>query len=148
MLAIAGFLAGSLVLPQVCHLVPQGGLMFLPIYFFTLIAAWAYGWQVGLAMAIVTPIANSVLFGMPPAAALPIILTKGVLLTGMVWLVSRKWQPGLLSVAAAVLGAQLIGCGVECIADGSLAAGMQDFRLGWPGLALQIVAATLIFRKR
>lgn len=32
------FVAGNLILPQLCHLIPQGGLILLPIYFFTLIA--------------------------------------------------------------------------------------------------------------
>ena len=34
------FILGNLVLPQLCHLIPQGGLTLLPIYFFTLIAAY------------------------------------------------------------------------------------------------------------
>ncbi len=32
------FVIGNILLPQLCHLIPQGGLIFLPIYFFTLIA--------------------------------------------------------------------------------------------------------------
>ena len=46
--AAALFILGNLVLPQLCHLIPQGGLTLLPIYFFTLIAAYKYGWKVGL----------------------------------------------------------------------------------------------------
>ena len=38
-LAAALFVAGNIVLPQICHLVPQGGLRWLPIYFFTLVGA-------------------------------------------------------------------------------------------------------------
>lgn len=38
--AVALFVAGNIVLPQLCHLIPQGGLIWLPIYFFTLIAAY------------------------------------------------------------------------------------------------------------
>ena len=41
------FVVGNIVLPQVCHLIPQGGFMLLPIYFFTLIAAYKYGVRVG-----------------------------------------------------------------------------------------------------
>lgn len=43
--AAALFILGNLVLPQLCHLVPQGGVTLLPIYFFTLIAAYKYGWK-------------------------------------------------------------------------------------------------------
>ena len=42
------FVAGNIALPQLCHLVPYGGPTLLPIYFFTLIAAYKYGFLVGL----------------------------------------------------------------------------------------------------
>lgn len=79
-LAAALFVAGNIVLPQICHLVPQGGLRWLPIYFFTLVGAYKYGWRVGLLTAVLSPLVNSALFGMPAAAALPAILLKSVLL--------------------------------------------------------------------
>ena len=34
------FVAGNIALPQLCHLIPYGGPTLLPIYFFTLIAAY------------------------------------------------------------------------------------------------------------
>lgn len=37
------FVIGNIALPQLCHLVPSGGPMLLPIYFFTLVAAYKYG---------------------------------------------------------------------------------------------------------
>ena len=67
-LAAALFVAGNIVLPQICHLVPQGGLRWLPIYFFTLVGAYKYGWRVGLLTAVLSPAVNSALFGMPAAA--------------------------------------------------------------------------------
>lgn len=39
------FVLGNMALPQLCHLIPQGGMMWLPIYFFTLIAAYKFGWR-------------------------------------------------------------------------------------------------------
>ena len=68
------FIACNLLLPQLAHLVPQGGFIFLPIYFFTLIAAYKYGIHVGLLTAVLSPIANNLLFGMPPSAVLPAII--------------------------------------------------------------------------
>ena len=47
-LAAALFLAGNIVLPQLCHLVQLGGPTMLPIYFFTLVGAYKYGWRAGL----------------------------------------------------------------------------------------------------
>ncbi|MCE1156963.1 MAG: ECF transporter S component, partial [Bacteroidales bacterium] len=68
------FVTGNLLLPQLAHLVPQGGLILLPIYFFTLIAAYKYGIHVGLLTAVLSPLANNLLFGMPPSAMLPAII--------------------------------------------------------------------------
>ncbi|HBF05018.1 MAG TPA: ECF transporter S component, partial [Prevotella sp.] len=75
LLAVA-FVIGNVALPQLFHTIPQGGMIWLPIYFFTLIGAFKYGWRVGLLTAIASPIVNHQLFGMPMAAALPAILTK------------------------------------------------------------------------
>ena len=74
------FATGNLILPQLCHLIPSGGQMFLPIYFFTLVASYKFGLRVRFAKAILSPVLNAFLFGMPPVAVLPIILIKSVLL--------------------------------------------------------------------
>ena len=39
-LAAALFVLGNLALPQLFHLVPKGGIIWLPIYFFTLVGAY------------------------------------------------------------------------------------------------------------
>ena len=51
-LAAALFAAGNIVLPQLCHLVQLGGPTMLPIYFFTLVGAYKYGWRTGLLTAL------------------------------------------------------------------------------------------------
>ena len=45
-LMAALFIAGNMALPQLFHLIPQGGITWLPIYFFTLIGAYKFGWKV------------------------------------------------------------------------------------------------------
>ena len=79
-LMAALFIAGNMALPQLFHLIPQGGITWLPIYFFTLIGAYKFGWKVGLLTAVLSPVINSLLFGMPLPAVLPAILLKSVLL--------------------------------------------------------------------
>jgi len=64
-LMAALFIAGNMALPQLFHLIPQGGITWLPIYFFTLIGAYKFGWKVGLLTAVLSPVINSLLFGMP-----------------------------------------------------------------------------------
>ena len=72
-LMAALFIAGNMALPQLFHLIPQGGITWLPIYFFTLIGAYKFGWKVGLLTAVLSPVINSLLFGMPLPAVLPAI---------------------------------------------------------------------------
>jgi len=58
-LTAALFVLGNIILPQLFHLIPQGGVTWLPIYFFTLIGAYKYGWQVGILTALLSPLVNS-----------------------------------------------------------------------------------------
>ena len=73
------FVAGNIALPQLCHLVPYGGPTLLPIYFFTLIAAYKYGFLVGLLTAILSPVINHLLFALGSGTSQPInqiVLTR------------------------------------------------------------------------
>lgn len=141
------FAAGNIVLPQLVHLVPGGGLMFLPIYFFTLIAAYKYGIAVGLLTAVVSPLANHLLFGMPPAGALAVILIKSVLLAAAAAYAAKKaGKISFIAVVAAVVAYQLVGSLAEWGITGSFAAAAQDIRIGLPGIALQIVGGYAILR--
>ena len=133
------FMLGNLLLPQLCHLVPQGGMRWLPIYLFTLIGAYKYGWRVGLLTAVASPLLNSALFGMPAAAVLPAILLKSVLLAAAAgYAAARSGKAPLWLLAAVVLTYQVVGTLGEWAMSGSLAAATQDFRIGIPGMLLQI----------
>ena len=146
-IAAALFVLGNIALPQLCHLVPQGGMILLPIYFFTLIGAYKYGWKVGLMTAVLSPVVNHLLFGMPAAAMLPIILIKSLLLAGAAALVaSRTGRVTLLSLVVVVLGYQVVGSLAEWAITGSLAAAVQDFRLGLPGMALQVLGGYAVIK--
>lgn len=141
------FVLGNIALPQLCHLVPQGGLILLPIYFFTLVAAYKYGFGVGVVTAVLSPVINSLLFGMPAAAMLPIILVKSLLLAGGAALMARRMgRVTVLALVAVVLGYQVVGSLAEWAMTGSLTAAMQDFRLGLPGMALQVVGGYAVIR--
>ncbi len=141
------FVIGNIVLPQICHLIPDGGHIFLPIYFFTLVGAYKYGWRVGLLTALASPVVNSLLFGMPPAAALPAIMLKSTLLALFASMTARRYGGiSLLSVFAVVAAYQLCGMAGEWIMSGSLWAALSDIRLGLPGLLLQIFGGYAVIR--
>lgn len=139
------FIAGNIVLPQLCHLFPNGGLILLPIYFFTLIAAYKYGLRVGLLTAVLSPLINSALFGMPPVASLPIIVIKGVLLACIAaWVANKSKGATLLALIGTVLAYQLFGGLIEWAMTGSLASALQDWKLGYPGMILQALGGWLL----
>ena len=141
------FVAGNLILPQLCHLIPQGGLILLPIYFFTLIAAYKFGIRVGLLTAVLSPLANSALFEMPAAAVLPEILIKSVTLAVAAAMAARYLKNvSLLAMVAVVLTYQIIGSLFEWALTGSFLTALQDFRLGVPGMLLQIVAGYALLK--
>lgn len=141
------FIAGNVMFPQLLHLIPQGGVMWLPIYFFTLIGAYKYGWKTGLLTAIASPLVNSWLFGMPAPAVVPAILLKSVILALAAGLVAHRFQKiSLPLLQAVVLTYQILGTLGEWAMSGSLLYAIQDFRLGIPGMLLQILGGYAIIR--
>ena len=141
------FIVGNLLLPQLAHLVPQGGFIFLPIYFFTLIAAYKYGIHVGLLTAILSPIANNLLFGMPPAAVLPAIIIKSVILAIAAALAANKFgKVSLLGIILAIFAYQLIGTGLEWAITKNFFVAIQDFRIGFPGMLIQLFGGYFVLK--
>jgi len=141
------FILGNLVLPQLCHFIPDGGKIFLPIYFFTLIASYKFGLKVGLLTAILSPLLNSLLFGMPMFAMLPVILVKSSLLAiAAAWIAQRSKSVSLLLIALTILGYQLAGGLFEWAVTADFTAALQDFRIGFPGMLLQWIAGWGILR--
>ncbi|MDE5837444.1 MAG: ECF transporter S component [Paramuribaculum sp.] len=139
------FILGNMILPQLFHLVPQGGITWLPIYFFTLIGAYKYGWRVGLLTALVSPIANALLFGMPSVAGLPAIILKSVLLAAFAGYAAYHFKKVSLAVLAAViLSYQFVGTLGEWLIKGDFFIACQDFRIGIPGMLLQLFGARAI----
>lgn len=146
-LAALAFIAGNIVLPQFCHLFGLGH-MLLPIYFFTLIGAYKYGMSVGLLTALVSPLVNHFFFGMPPAAALPSIVVKSSLLA-VAASYAAAWSKNvsMLALVLAVLAYQLVGTVIECVFIApTIEAGLSDFRMGVPGMLLQVVGGYFVLK--
>lgn len=139
------FVLGNIIVPQLFHLIPQGGVTWLPIYFFTLVGAYKYGWKVGLLTALASPVINSLLFGMPAVSGLPAILLKSTVLAFVAGLFATKFRKAALwQLMIVVLGYQIIGTAGEWLLKDSLYAAMQDFRIGVPGMLLQIVGGWFV----
>ena len=141
------FVAGNIILPQLCHLIPDGGKMFLPIYFFTLMPSYKYGVKVGLMTAVLSPVVNSLFFGMPALALLPAILTKSVVLALAASFVANKTQKvSIVNLLIVVLAYQCIGTLAEWAMTSSFYVAIQDFRLGIPGMVLQLFGTYFLLK--
>ena len=141
------FVIGNIILPQLSHLIPNGGITFLPIYFFTLIAAYKYGWKVGLLTAILSPLVNSVLFGMPAITVLPAILLKSSLLAITAGLAAKYFKRISIPILiAVVLSYQVVGTLGEWIIIGDFYKAIQDFRIGIPGMLLQVFGGYIFLK--
>lgn len=146
-LVAALFVLGNIALPQLFHLVPKGGMIWLPIYFFTLVGAYKYGWRVGLLTAIASPLVNSALFSMPQPAVIPAILIKSVLLTIAAGYAANKFRKVSITLLIGVVAFyQIIGSLAEWALTGSAAAALQDVRLALPGITLQVLGGYLFIK--
>lgn len=146
-LAAIAFVAGNILLPRLCHMMEFGGPTWLPIYFFTLVGAYKYGWRVGLLTAILSPLANHLLFGSPMSAMLPIIIVKSTLLALSAGIASQHIRtvsiPSLLCVVFLYQG---LGTLVEWAMHGNLLTALTNFRMGLPGMAVQVLGGYCVLR--
>lgn len=141
------FIAGNILLPILCHAIPQGGRIFLPIYFFTFLGAYKYGLKPALLIAVFSPIVNHLLTGMPIITALPVILIKSTLLAIAAAYAAKHFQKVSIPVlAGVVLFYQLIGIIFEWVLSGSFFTATQDLRLAIPGMMIQIVGVYLLIK--
>ena len=133
------FVLGNIVFPQLAHLLPNGGPILLPIYFFTLIAAYKYGWRAGILTAVLSPVINYLLFGMPMLVMLPAILIKSTILALAAAYAAKRFNTvNLLVLLLVVASYQILGSLAEWALSGSLYAALQDFRLGLLGMGIQV----------
>jgi hypothetical protein len=137
--ATAAMVAGNLLLPLALHQIPDAGRMFLPIFFFTLIAGWQFGARTAVLTAVLSPMASHLLTGMPPSAALQEIVLQSALLGALAALAAARFKrPTLAVLTLVVLAHQVLVLFPTLIHAGwQPCRAALSFRL--PGLLLQIL---------
>ena len=144
----AVFVACNLVLPQVCHLIPNGGIVFAPLSFVILAGAYKFGWKTGLLAALASPLVNHAVTGMPAWEVMPVMTLKLAALALAAGLAAQRSKTVSLPIlVAVVLVAELVGALGELALTGGIAATVADFTVGWPGLLLQVFGTWLILTK-
>mgnify|MGYP001240491669 CR=1 FL=1 len=103
---IAVFTALSVLTPWLFHQVPAAGPTFLPMHFFIFAAALACGWQAGLIVGLLTPLASFAISGMPAMTVLPQIAVEVAAYGAIAGLLRQKFN---LKPVWALLGAMVGG---------------------------------------
>ena len=139
------FVACNLVLPQLFHLIPQGGIMFAPLSLVILAGAYKFGWKVGLLAAVASPLVNHLLTGLPAWGVLQVMTLKLIILALVAGFTAQYFKKVTLPlIIGVVLAAEVLGGLGELALTGGIAATVQDFTIGWPGLLLQVVGTYFI----
>ena len=143
----AFFVACNMVLPQVFHLIPQGGIIFAPLSLVILAGAYKFGWRVGLIAALASPIVNHLLTDMPAWNVLPVMAFKLAVLALAAGFTAQHFKKVTFALLiGVVLVSMLIGGLGELAITGGIEATIQDFTIGWPGILLQVIGVYLVCR--
>jgi hypothetical protein len=141
------FVACNLILPQVFHLIPQGGVIFSPLSLVILAGAYKFGWKTGLLAALASPLVNHAVTGLPAWEVMPVMTLKLAVLALVAGLAAQRFKTvSLPLLIGVILVSMAIGCLGEFILTGGIAATIADFTIGWPGLLLQVFGAWLILK--
>lgn len=134
------FVLGNIAFPAAVHAIPNGGKMFLPIFFFTLIGTYKFGWKTGMLTAIASPLANYLLTGMPLPAMLVDVIGKSLLIVLAVTLVASKMNKlSLASVLSVVVLAQVFSAVFSLALGNSIIHIYNSILFSAPGLLVQVV---------
>jgi hypothetical protein len=146
-LRAGAFVAGNLLLPQLCHTAGLGGQALLPILLFTLVAAARYGLVCGLMTAVLSPLANNLLFGMPTDEMLVILMVKSLVLAATVGtLVYRTGNLKFSHGVTAIGTYQIVGFALTAALTGSTGAAWTLLAASWPAMILQLLAVLFLIR--
>ena len=141
------FVACNMVLPHLFHLIPQGGIMFAPLSLVILAGSYKLGWKAGLLAAVASPLVNHLTLGMPAWGVLQVMMIKLAVLALAAGFTAQHFKRiSLLLLVGVVLVSEVVGGLGELALTGGMAATVQDFTVGWPGLLLQVLGTYFILK--
>ena len=95
--------------------------------------------------AVATPLVNNLVFGLPAWGVLQVMMVKLVILALVAGLTAQWFNKVTLPLLiGVVLASEALGALAELLLTGGIAATIQDFTVGWPGLLLQVFGTYLI----
>lgn len=143
----AAFIVANTLLPQLCHFIPQGGIIFAPLSFVILIGSYKFGWKTGLLAALASPIVNNLIWSAPLWDVIPVMALKLAILAIAAGLTAQYFKKlDIMLLITVVLITELLGGIAEWILTGGITATIADFTIGWPGLLLQVIGTYAILK--
>ena len=157
---IAAFTALSVALPWAFHQYQFAGATFLPMQFFIFAAALACGWQAGLIVGVLTPLASFAISGMPAAVILPQVMVEVTaygLIAGLLrqklnlrvgWALLGAMAGGRIALLGAVYVVYAITSNIYSPLGASatpLTAVWNTVAQAWPGMLIQLAAIPAVF---
>lgn len=144
---MASLLITSTVLfPVLLHNFGIAGQVFLPLYFFSLLAGLTYGWRCGLMVGILSPIVSFFFSSMPTLTLLPFVVIKSLSIGLTSGLLTKKFKTKnsfLLSLSS-ILFTQIIGLILIFSFTSNLNLALMDIKVGYLGLLLQLTFTPLL----
>lgn len=141
------FVIGNLLLPMAVHAIPDGGMIFLPLFFFTLVAAYSEGLLAGVLVAIASPLINYAATGMPSMEMLPTILFKSLLVAVAAAVISNRLRKiNFAAIVAVIVAMQVFGGLFDYSVTGDAARAIHAVRLGIPGMIIMAVGGYAMLR--
>lgn len=147
---VAVFVALDVAIPWAFHIIhPMAGPIFLPMFFFILLAGLLFGWRAGVLVGVLTPLVSHSMCGMPVAAIMPRVLVEGTMYGLAAGLLHEKLG---LRVFWATLGAVILGRLATVLFMFIIYAGAinpaaivwKAVKIGWPGIMAQVVLLPFI----
>lgn len=147
---VSGCTAANIALGQVAHYVPGAGPAWLPIYFFTILCAYRCGLLAGMATTLLSVIGSHLLFGMPAAAMLPVVLVKSAIIVASIsatrhFVADRK--VGILAalgIAALTIAASAAVCTAAHLLFADSPNALTATLTSLPGLLMQTALLTAL----
>jgi uncharacterized membrane protein len=151
-LFVALFVAMDVTVPWLCHWIhPLAGAIFLPMFFFILLAGLLFGWRAGLLVGIMTPIISYGISSMPDPIVLPRILVQAM---SCGFVAGFFMEQRRHTVFRSVIGAMVIGHVAAGLAILILYGGAENpfdiiwkaAKMGLPGILLQLTLLPLLYK--
>ena len=149
---VSAFVALDVAVPWALHQIhPLSGPTFLPMFFFTLLAALLFGWRAGLLVGFLTPLTSFGVSGMPFLVRLPQIVIESSVFGLSAGLLYERFRLNIVwsLIGAMVIGRLALGLAVLAIQPGEVNPVLwvwQTVQQGWPGIAIQLACLPLIVK--